>query len=408
MPAAGLVEELRVIKDKQEIDEIRLAARYAERGFAILRATLRPERTEKEVAADLEYQMRLLGAQAAASRRLLPWGRGRRYRTPGRPTRKSAMRDFVLVDWGATARHYKSDLTRVLVTAKISPKLERVYNVVLKAQELAIAAIKPGLTGREVDAVARGVIADAGFGRHFGHGLGHGLGLDIHEAPRLAAAAEQVLKPGMVVTVEPGIYLPGWGGVRIEDDILVTKTGCEVLTDVPKKLEEWSSHSGKGIREVSKCRLTCPRAQASGRTNTDWPRTGGRGCPMLAVWRRAARGSWRLGMSNTASNSGEVFDLKKLRQLVVLMNEHDLGEIDLRQGAMRIRLRKHVELAGAPVEVRHAGLPVAARRRDGDRGRAAGGSRVTSIWSSSKARWSARTTERPARTHSPLSRSAIA
>ena len=133
-------------------------------------------------------------------------------------------------------------MTRVLVTGKISPKLERVYNVVLKAQEQAIAAIKPGLTGREVDAVARGLIADAGFGRHFGHGLGHGLGLDIHEAPRLAAAADQVLKPGMVVTVEPGIYLPGWGGVRIEDDILVTKTGYEVLTNVPKKLEEAVVH----------------------------------------------------------------------------------------------------------------------------------------------------------------------
>jgi Xaa-Pro aminopeptidase len=237
-PAAGLVEELRVVKDKQEIEEIELAARYAEKGFAILRATLRPDRTEKEVAADLEYQMRLLGATGCSFPPIIAVG-ARAALPHARPTeQKIGAGDFVLVDWGATARHYKSDLTRVLVTGKISPKLERVYNVVLKAQLQAIAAIKPGLKGREVDAVARGIIADAGFGRHFGHGLGHGLGLDIHEAPRLAAAAEQVLKPGMVVTVEPGIYLPGWGGVRIEDDILVTKTGCEVLTNVPKKLEE--------------------------------------------------------------------------------------------------------------------------------------------------------------------------
>ena len=188
VPASGVVEQLRVIKDKQEIEEIEVAARYAEKGFAILRATLRPERTEKEVAADLGISdCGSWGRPVAASRRSSPSGPARRYRMPSQPIKKSATRDFVLVDWGATARHYKSDLTRVLVTGKISPKLERVYNVVLKAQVQAIAAIKPGLTGREVDAVARGIIADAGFGRHFGHGLGHGLGLDIHEAPRLAA-----------------------------------------------------------------------------------------------------------------------------------------------------------------------------------------------------------------------------
>jgi len=236
--ASGLIEQLRVIKDKQEIDEICLAARYAEKAFAVLRATLRPERTEKEVAADLEYQLRLLGARGCSFPPIIAVG-PRAALPHAQPTdQKIGDGDFVLVDWGATARHYKSDLTRVLVTGKISPKLERVYNVVLNAQLQAIAAIKPGVTGREIDAVARGLIAEAGFGRHFGHGLGHGLGLDIHEAPRLAAAAEQVLKPGMVVTVEPGIYLPGWGGVRIEDDVLVTKTGCEVLTDVAKSLEE--------------------------------------------------------------------------------------------------------------------------------------------------------------------------
>jgi Xaa-Pro aminopeptidase len=238
LQAAGLVEALRVIKDKQEIEEICLAARYAEKAFAILRATLRPERTEKEVAAELEYQLRLLGAAGCSFPPIIAVG-ARAALPHARPTeQKIGAADFVLVDWGATARQYKSDLTRVLVTGKISPKLQRVYNVVLDAQEQAIAAVRPGMTGREVDAVARGVIKDAGFGKQFGHGLGHGLGLDIHEAPRLAAAAEQVLQPGMVVTVEPGIYLPGWGGVRIEDDILVTKDGCEVLTNVPKKLEE--------------------------------------------------------------------------------------------------------------------------------------------------------------------------
>jgi Xaa-Pro aminopeptidase len=236
--SSGLVEELRVIKDKQEIEETRLAARYAEKGFAILKATLRPELTEKQVAADLEHQMRLLGAKGCSFPPIVAVG-DRAALPHARPTdKKIGEADFVLIDWGATAVHYKSDLTRVLVTGKISPKLERVYGVVLNAQRAAIAAIKPGVTGREVDKVARDIIAKAGFGKNFGHGLGHGVGMDIHEAPRLNAANDQPLRPGMVITVEPGIYLPGWGGVRIEDDILVTKSGHEVLTDVPSDFDQ--------------------------------------------------------------------------------------------------------------------------------------------------------------------------
>jgi Xaa-Pro aminopeptidase len=146
--------------------------------------------------------------------------------------------NILLVDWGARANLYRSDLTRVLVTGKISPKLERIYRVVLNAQIRAIEAIRPGVTGQEIDGIAREAIAAAGFGRYFGHGLGHGIGLDIHELPRLATTSSTVLKPGMVTTVEPGIYIPGWGGVRIEDDVLVTRDGHEVLTSVPKTLEE--------------------------------------------------------------------------------------------------------------------------------------------------------------------------
>jgi Xaa-Pro aminopeptidase len=131
-----------------------------------------------------------------------------------------------------------SDLTRVLVTGRISPKLERIYGVVLKAQLSAIAAIKPGARLDEVDSAARSVIAKAGFGKNFGHGLGHGIGLEIHESPRLAAGQSACLRAGMVVTVEPGIYLPGWGGVRIEDDVLVTRSGHEVLSHVPKELDQ--------------------------------------------------------------------------------------------------------------------------------------------------------------------------
>jgi Xaa-Pro aminopeptidase len=131
-----------------------------------------------------------------------------------------------------------SDLTRVLATAKISPKLRKLYGVVLKAQLAGIDAVRPGATCEQVDRAARAVIETAGYGKQFGHGLGHGIGLEIHEAPRLAQGQERELKPGMVVTIEPGVYFPGWGGIRIVDDVLVTRTGHEVLTSVPKELEE--------------------------------------------------------------------------------------------------------------------------------------------------------------------------
>ena len=130
-----------------------------------------------------------------------------------------------------------SDLTRIIVTGKISPKLRKIYGVVLKAQVAAIEAIRPDRTCEEIDRVARDIITRAGFGKAFGHGLGHGTGLRFTK-PRLAVGQKTKLRPGMIVTVEPGIYVPGWGGVRIEDDVLVTRTGHEVLTDVPKQLED--------------------------------------------------------------------------------------------------------------------------------------------------------------------------
>ena len=150
--------------------------------------------------------------------------------------------DFVLIDWGATGTPYKSDLTRVLVTGKVTPDFERIYGIVLEAQKRGIAAIRPGVEASVVDTAARSVIENAGFGLFFTHGLGHGLGMDIHEEPRLRKISDAILQPGMVVTVEPGIYLPEWGGVRIEDDVLVTPDGCEILTHVPKTLDSVLVH----------------------------------------------------------------------------------------------------------------------------------------------------------------------
>jgi Xaa-Pro aminopeptidase len=232
----GLVERLRIVKDKDEIAATRLACQQARRAFDVVRASLTPSMTEADVAAELEYQARRCGAKALSfpaivavgARAALP------HATPSR--HRLGESDFVLVDWGVNSGLYMSDLTRIIVTGKISPKLRKVYGVVLKAQMAAIDAIRPGVTCEQVDRVARQIITRAGWGKHFGHGLGHGTGLEIHEAPRLAKGQKTKLQPGMIVTVEPGVYFPGWGGVRIEDDILVTRTGHEVLTDVPKQL----------------------------------------------------------------------------------------------------------------------------------------------------------------------------
>lgn len=238
IPCDGWVEALRVVKDRQEIDKTRTACELARRAFEVVRAGLTPEQTELEVAAEIEYQARRFGGKCLSFPPIVATG-ARSALPHASPTKqKIGAADFTLIDWGVNEAQYVSDLTRILVTGKISPKLRKIYGVVLKAQLAAIDAIRPGISCDKVDQVARKIIAKAGYDKQFGHGLGHGTGLDIHEAPRLSRGQTEELKPGMIVTVEPGIYLPGWGGVRIEDDILVTKDGHEVLTSVPKELDE--------------------------------------------------------------------------------------------------------------------------------------------------------------------------
>ncbi len=234
----GLVEQLREIKDKHEIAEIREAIGIADRAFGVVKAGLRGDQTEKQVADELERQVRLFGGECTAFWPIVgvgPNGALPHYQPGNVKVEESFM---VLVDWGAKARLYLSDLTRIIVTGKAPAKLEKVYNTVLKAQKKAIAAIRPGAIMENVDAAARKVITDAGFGKQFGHSLGHGFGLQIHEQPRLAINQKRPLEVGMVITVEPGIYLPGAFGVRIEDDILVTKDGHEVLSHVPKEFAD--------------------------------------------------------------------------------------------------------------------------------------------------------------------------
>ena len=182
--------------------------------------------------------MRLFGAKECAFPSIVAVGARAALPHATLSDRRVDSAELLLIDWGANESLYRSDLTRVLVTGRLSPKLEKIYRIVLEAQLAAIDAIQPGMACEDVDAVARTIIEKAGYGKYFGHGLGHGLGLHVHEGPRLAKGVKTPLKPGMIVTVEPGIYLPKWGGVRIEDDVLVTREGCKVLSSVPKELED--------------------------------------------------------------------------------------------------------------------------------------------------------------------------
>jgi Xaa-Pro aminopeptidase len=244
------VERLRAVKDPSEIEQIREAIAIAERAFGMFRAMLRARDTEKELSDALEMYIRRAGGKCSSFPSIVAVGE--RSALPHAPPTNRAVdeAELLLVDWGAGGPFYKSDLTRVLLPRKnrsfsqlagrerLDSKLETIYAVVRAAQERAIAAVRPGVPAREVDAAARGVITEAGYGPYFTHGLGHGIGLQVHEAPALRASSTDVLEPGMVVTIEPGIYLPGWGGIRLEDDVLVTPDGCEVLTSVSKEIAD--------------------------------------------------------------------------------------------------------------------------------------------------------------------------
>ena len=237
---SGLVEALRTIKDKYEIDSIRKAIKSAKRAFELLRSGLTPNQTEIELCNDLEYFMRKFGAEDKGFNTIV--GVGERAALPHAvPTAKKVCEsELMLVDWGAKCDGYVSDLTRTLVTTpKPTQRFRKAYETVLTAQKKAIEAIKPGIAASEIDSIARKSIESAGMGRNFTHNLGHGLGLEVHESGRFSQSSDLILKPGMIMTVEPGVYFSGWGGIRIEDDVLVTKTGCEVLSsDVSKEFDD--------------------------------------------------------------------------------------------------------------------------------------------------------------------------
>ena len=238
MPTKGVVERLREIKDEEELANLRRALDIGETAFRRFKGELRPGMTEKQLADRLELAMKKGGAAGPAFRTIV--ASGERSALPHAPLTETRVgKDgAVLVDWGASWHGYNSDLTRVLFLNRISARARKIYSIVLDAQKRAIDTIKGGVRVRDVDVAARAYIEKKGYGERFGHGLGHGIGLEVHEGPKVNRANRRLLKDGMVITVEPGIYLPDWGGVRIEDMVLVKEDGCEVLSRVSKVLNE--------------------------------------------------------------------------------------------------------------------------------------------------------------------------
>ncbi|MGO8673256.1 MAG: M24 family metallopeptidase [Capsulimonadaceae bacterium] len=236
-----IVEGLRAIKDDAEVETIRRAIDVAEEAFTAAKPYLLPGISERDFAVEIDFAMRRRGADAPAFETIVASGPNAAYphHSPGKRVIQPG--DWVIVDWGATVDGYHSDLTRTFL---IGPKsagpvdADRRYDIVRGAQQAAIDAIAPGKNGKEIDAVARDFLAAAGLADSFRHSLGHDLGRLVHDGPGLSVrAAENILQPGMVLTVEPGIYIEDWGGIRIEEDVVVTQTGCEVLTHLSNGFE---------------------------------------------------------------------------------------------------------------------------------------------------------------------------
>jgi Xaa-Pro aminopeptidase len=234
--AGGAVEDLRARKDPAELAALRDAAALADRALEDVLGRGLAGRTERDVALDLDVTMRRMGAEAVSFDPIV--AAGAHGALPHATPRDEVIPEhtLVVIDWGCQLHGYASDCTRTIATGDLDPRDAEIYATVLRAQEAALDAVRPGPTGREVDAVARGIIDAAGHAEHFGHGLGHGVGLAVHEGPRLSKQGEVALEAGHVVTVEPGIYVPGQVGVRIEDLVVVTPEGREVLSSLPKEL----------------------------------------------------------------------------------------------------------------------------------------------------------------------------
>lgn len=238
VPAGDIVNSLGWVKDKEEISSITRAAEISDTVFERILNLVTPGVREIELAAELEYQMMMLGSEKPAFETIV--ASGNRSAMPHALASKKKVKkgDFVTFDFGATVNGYVSDMTRTIVVGKATVRQKKVYGIVRRAQAAGVRKVRAGIEAKKVDAACRRIITRAGYGKKFGHGTGHGIGFYIHVGPSLSPLSEDKLMVNNVVTIEPGIYISGWGGVRIEDDVVVTRTGCRVLNKATKNLLE--------------------------------------------------------------------------------------------------------------------------------------------------------------------------
>lgn len=236
VPTSHAVEKLRMYKDEEELAVMQEAADLADAAFSHIQGFLKPGVSEIDVSLELEFFLRRNGATSTSFETIVASGERSALPHGIASDRKLGNNEFVKLDFGALYKGYCSDITRTVVLGTPTEKHREIYKIVKEAQLACLEGLKPGMTGAEGDALARDVIRKAGYGDRFGHGTGHSLGLEIHENPRLSPTCDVVLEPGMTMTVEPGIYLPGFGGVRIEDDVVFTETGIRILTRSTKEL----------------------------------------------------------------------------------------------------------------------------------------------------------------------------
>lgn len=236
VPVKDMIEKIRLIKTEEELSILKQAAKITDDAFWHIQDYIKPGVTEMEISNELEFFMRRQGATSSSFDTIVASGVRSAMPHGVASEKKIQSGELVTLDYGALYHGYCSDTTRTVAVGEISDELKNIYDIVLEANKRGIEGIKPGMTGKEADALTRDYITEKGYGSYFGHSTGHGIGLEVHEGPTLSKRSEQELAPGMVATVEPGIYLAGVGGCRIEDDIVITENGNERLTFANKEL----------------------------------------------------------------------------------------------------------------------------------------------------------------------------
>jgi len=236
VPFFNIIEELRMIKDEKELEQLRQAARIGDQVLRDVLPIIKPGVSEREIASNIAYLLRLKGCDKESFDTIVLGGENASLPHGTPSSRVIKNKDMITMDFGGFYQGYAGDMTRTVVAGEATSKLNRIYSAVLEAQRLGVSMVKAGITCAEVDRAIRMCLQDHGLSQYFIHGTGHGVGLEIHEPPTVSSRSDEVLQENMVITIEPGVYIPGWGGIRIEDTVIVGESGCEIITQSEKEL----------------------------------------------------------------------------------------------------------------------------------------------------------------------------